>query len=155
MKFQKTLQQRYKKHLNQIILSENLDEKLDQKEIERLLTIADDIREIMDTTDYKVDVLRFLFQHIMEETDRCGKCVGVTYEEDEIVGKELSLTPGEVNAINTAHTMSQGQAKGGLLSALTGGLAGNPTKKIQQAYGQVLNALATRLTAAATKMKQG
>jgi len=147
MKFQQTLQQRYKKHLNTPVISENLD----QEEIDRLINIAKEVREIMDSTNYKVDVLRFLFDHIMEETERCGKCVSVEYEEDE----EFSLTPNEVNAINTAYTMAQGKAKGGMLNTLTGGLIGNPVKKIQKAYGDVLNALSTRLTAAAAKMKKG
>lgn len=152
MKFQQTLQQRYKKHLNTPIISENLD----QEEIDKLINIAKEVREIMDSTNYKVDVLRFLFDHIMEETERCGKCIGVEYEEDEqTMGGQFALTPNEVNAINTAYTMAQGQAKGGLLSTLTGGALGNPVKKIQKAYGEVLTALSQRLVNAANKMKQG
>lgn len=144
MRFQETLQKQYQKHLGgKIVL-----EKLDQAEIERLLKVVNEIRDIMSTTNYKVDVLQFLFDHIMEETNKCGKCGD--FEEDELV-----LTPGEVNAVNVASTLSKDKAKGGLMSTLTGGLVGDPTKNIQKAYGDILNALSQRLTAAAQKMKQG
>lgn len=144
MRFKETLHKQYHKHLGATVISE----KLDQAEIERLLNIVNEIRDVMSNTAYKVDVLQFLFDHIMEETNKCGKCD--SFEEDELV-----LSPGEVNAVNVAATLSKDKAKGGLMSTLTGGLVGDPTKNIQKAYGDILNALSKRLTAAAQKIKQG
>lgn len=143
MRFQKTLQLQYNKHLSNKMISE----KLDPVEIQRLLNIVNEIRDVMNNTNYKVDVLQFLFDHVMEETNKCNKC---GFEEDELV-----LSPGEINAVNVASTLSKDKAKGGLMSSLTGGLVGDPTKNIQKAYGEILNALSGRLKKAAQKIKQG
>ena len=67
MRFQKTLQLQYNKHLSNKMISE----KLDPVEIQRLLNIVNEIRDVMNNTNYKVDVLQFLFDHVMEETDKC------------------------------------------------------------------------------------
>lgn len=152
MKFNKTLQQRYKKHLNIPLLNE----KLDQKEIDRLLNVSKEIKEIMGTTPHKVDVLRYLFDLIMEETAECDKKATKGYEEDEI-----NLTPGQANAINLAYNLAGGntpggaKARGGLASALTGGLVGDPVKKIQKSYGNILSALSKRLDEVAKNIETG
>lgn len=146
MKFNKTLQQRYKKHLNVPLLNE----KLDQNEIDRLLNVSKEIKEIMGATPHKVDVLRYLFDLVMEETAECDRKAGGGFEEDE-----LTLTPGQANAINLAYNLSQGKARGGIASALSGGLVGDPVKKIQKSYGNILTALSKRLDEVAKNIETG
>lgn len=141
MKFKETLQKQYSKHLNVPLLTE----KLDQKEMERLLNIANEIREVMAGTPYKVDVLQFLFDLVMEETDKCRKCAGVEDEETQYQEDEFTITPAQRDAVNIAYTLSQGKAKGGLASTLTGGLVGDPVKKMQKAYGTLLSKVAGEL----------
>lgn len=154
-KFYKQLNNGYNAHLRL-----PLCETLDQSEIDRLLKVSNEITEIMGKTDKPVDVLKFLFTNLMDETRACElrvpqeedecSCVNSGYEEEE-----MELTTGERDAVNMAHSLAQGKARGGLLSTVTGGMVGDPTKNIQKAYGEILNALSTRLTQTANKIKQG
>lgn len=154
MKFNKTLQKQYHKHLQIPLLSEQLG----KEQMDRLVGVANEIKQIMGNTPHKVEALKFLFDTVMTETSKCVKCSGANFsdedEETQYEEDEFTLTPAQRDAINVAYTLGQGKAKGGLASTLTGGLIGDPVKKIQKAYGSLLSKVATELDKAAQGIGQ-
>ena len=147
MKFNKTLQKQYHKHLQIPLLSEQLG----KEQMDRLVGVANEIKQIMGNTPHKVEALQFLFDTVMAETSKCMKCAGGKFEDEETAYEEdeFTLTPGQRDAVNIAYTLAQGKAKGGLASTLSGGLIGDPVKKIQKAYGTLLGKVADELDKAA------
>lgn len=151
MKFKKTLQKQYQRHLQLPIISENLD----KEQMDRLVSVANEIKQIIGNTPNKTEVLKFLFDTVMTETTNCMKCASMSEDEEtQYEEDEFTLTPAQRDAINVAYTLGQGKAKGGLASTLTGGLIGDPVKKIQKAYGTLLGKVATELDKAAQGIGQ-
>jgi hypothetical protein len=151
MKFKKTLQKQYQRHLQLPIISENLD----KEQMNRLVGVANEIKQIIGNTQNKTEVLKFLFDTVMTETTNCMKCAKMSEDEEtQYEEDEFTLTPAQRDAINVAYTLGQGKAKGGLASTLTGGLVGDPVKKIQKAYGTLLSKVATELDKAAQGIGQ-
>ena len=148
MSFNKTLQRRYKKHLNTSPLLENLD----QKEISRLLALSKEIEDVLSKTTRPADVLGFIFDAVVDELDK--RIPAEKHQEDEqsmtgsdATGDGTLFNDQDVDAINIANKLSGGQAKGGFLGF------GDPNKKIQQTYGNILKAVSTRLDKVAQRIK--
>lgn len=147
MKFNKTLQKQYHKHLQLPLI----EEELGKDQMDKLVGVANEIKQIMGGTPNKVAALKFLFDTVMTETKNCMKCSSNKFEDEETAYEEdeFTLTPGQRDAVNIAYSLAQGKAKGGLASTLSGGLIGDPVKKIQKAYGTLLGKVADELDRAA------
>lgn len=144
LRFAKTLSKNYEKHLNHPLVLE----KVDKAEVNRLLKVVEEISDVLSTTEHKTDVLKFLFDHIVEETVKLGG------DKADLEEDEMELTTGQRDAINIAHALASGKAKGGLASQMTGGMFGDPVKNIQSAYGKILNALSTKLNTVAREIEK-